>query len=238
VSKILIISQGGRATSSLQSGQYVPETESFKAFLGSIKSESCSTFDFLSIKEDVAGVDSCHPADCNQLGKIIEDKYNEYDGFFIIRGPVYTDYVGASLTFSLRGNHKPILIGDSEGSFTSPTSNVESFIQRGLHYLSTLGQTAERRNHVSIFSDNLIVQAIDATPFSDGTMRYYSRTGNNLRIEELYNVAVNQPAPAPRNRPPSRKSQPSAEAPGTPEEWAVSSPRRHAPPRPCARPPR
>ncbi len=183
--KILIISQGGVITSHRSTHSDHSDFEGFQTFAASRISDNKFSYDLVSIGNDLTGVNSCSPHHCNLLAETIERHYHEYDGFFILRGAAYSDYVGASLTFSLQGNYKPILIGDGQGSFLSPISDAASFLNRGLLYLVTEAQSGNKCSDVSILSDGLIVNAVDAALFPDGTMRYYSRTGENYRIENL-----------------------------------------------------
>jgi len=196
MSKILIISQGSRATAHYEGrGMYTPDAESFEAFMRSAVNPQGIEYDFVSIDDDVEGFESCHPKHCNDLAELIENRYGDYDGFMVLRGAQYADYVGASLAFSLQGNHKPILIGCAEGSFSNPVTGISSFMARGLMYLSTEGQKPEKRSDISILTGDIIVKAVDATLFPDGTGRYYSRTDQAFPVEKLLYVGDPQDIP-------------------------------------------
>ena len=190
--KILIISQGGEISTQRNTQGGDSHFEALEAFAASSVQSKGVTYDLISIDSDVTGVDSCGPRHCNILAEAIEHSYADYDGFFILRGTAYSDYVGASLAFSLQGNYKPILIGDAQVSLFSPISDAAALLNRGLLYLATEGQTEKRRSDISIISDGLIVRAVDATPFPDGSKRYYSRTGDHYPIENL-SLASRQP---------------------------------------------
>ena len=113
---ILIIYTGGTIGMTKTKNGYAPKAGYFKSLLESIKALYKDGMPKWNLYEMLPLLDSSNMTvnEWNKIGKLIYDKYDEYDGFVILHGTDTMAYTASALSFMLENLSKPVVLTGSQ----------------------------------------------------------------------------------------------------------------------------
>ncbi|TDP51835.1 asparaginase [Aminicella lysinilytica] len=114
--KICIIYTGGTIGMVPTDQGYAPEAGSFAAALAGIDDLSAEGMPAWDLIEFDPLLDSSNIAvdQWNQIGRVIRDNYDSYDGFVVLHGTDTMAYTASALSFMLEGLDKPVILTGSQ----------------------------------------------------------------------------------------------------------------------------
>ena len=116
MSKILIIHTGGTIGMTRTPDGYKPDGEYFRNaiyHLDSLKAESMPEWDFVEM-DPLLDSSRMTVREWNNIGKVIADNSDNYDGFVILHGTDTMAYTASALSFMLKGLKKPVILTGSQ----------------------------------------------------------------------------------------------------------------------------
>lgn len=114
--KILIINSGGTIGMVRSEHGYTPDSEYFSNVLknmSALRAEGMPSWELVRT-EDVLDSSNMTVDDWNEIGKIIADSYENYDGFVVLHGTDTMAYTASALSFMLEGLAKPVILTGSQ----------------------------------------------------------------------------------------------------------------------------
>lgn len=114
--KICIIYTGGTIGMVPTDQGYAPEAGSFATALAGIDDLSAEGMPAWDLIEFDPLLDSSNIAvdQWNQIGRVIRDNYDSYDGFVVLHGTDTMAYTASALSFMLEGLDKPVILTGSQ----------------------------------------------------------------------------------------------------------------------------
>ena len=114
--KILIIYTGGTIGMIASPNGYIPVPNTIRSTLDGLSIMRHPDMPSWEIYEFDRLLDSSNMgvAEWNHLGRIIFEKYNDYDGFVILHGTDTMAYSASAMSFMLRGLEKPVVFTGSQ----------------------------------------------------------------------------------------------------------------------------
>jgi L-asparaginase len=114
--KILLIHTGGTIGMKKTPNGYAPEAGFLKEILKEIPKLYDASMPLWELLELSPLLDSSNMTvlDWNRIGNIIEQHYNDFDGFVILHGTDTMAYTASALSFSLENLNKPVIITGSQ----------------------------------------------------------------------------------------------------------------------------
>jgi len=114
--KILIINTGGTIGMVNTPEGYKPDGKSFSNLLRNmdlLKAEGMPLWDLTELDE-LLDSSNMTVAECNKIGKLIADAYEDYDGFVVLHGTDTMAYTASALSFMLEHCSKPVILTGSQ----------------------------------------------------------------------------------------------------------------------------
>ena len=133
----------------------VPELNKFDVRIDSV------TFDPLIDSSDV------EPSLWVELARLIQDKYEEYDGFVILHGTDTMAYSASTLSFMLEGLSKPVVFTGSQLPIGMPRTDGKENLISAVEIASAKDEKGHAHvPEVSIYFDSLLLRGNRSTKYS------------------------------------------------------------------------
>ncbi len=116
MSKILLLHTGGTIGMTMTEKGYQPDGAYFKEaifHMDSLKTPEMPKWDFMET-EPLLDSSKMSVDEWNMIGKILADRYDDYDGFVILHGTDTMAYTASALSFMLKGLDKPVILTGSQ----------------------------------------------------------------------------------------------------------------------------
>ena len=116
MSKILIIHTGGTIGMTRTADGYKPDGVYFKDaifHMDSLKAPAMPEWDFIEI-DPLLDSSKMGLKEWNQIGRLVADNYENYDGFVILHGTDTMAYTASALSFMFKGLNKPVILTGSQ----------------------------------------------------------------------------------------------------------------------------
>ena len=163
MSKILIINTGGTISMVKSPKGYVPDGAGFRERLSGmalLKEYPMPNWE-LTETEPLLDSSNMSVSDWNRIGRLIADKYDDYNGFVILHGTDTMAYTASALSFMLEGLNKPVILTGSQ----IPLGEIRSDGRDNL--INSLLIAAEGRiKEVCIFFGGKLLRGNRATKYS------------------------------------------------------------------------
>ena len=163
MSKILIINTGGTISMVESEKGYVPDGKGFRERLSKMELLREETMPRWELTETEPLLDSSNMtvSDWNRIGRLIAEKYDDYNGFVILHGTDTMAYTASALSFMLEGLDKPVILTGSQ----IPLCKIRSDGRDNL--INALLIAAEGRvREVCIFFGGKLLRGNRATKYS------------------------------------------------------------------------
>ena len=115
-SKICLIHAGGTIGMIPSDNGYKPQEGYIETLFNEIKdlkNESMPDYDFYEMSPLLDSSDMT-VSEWNRIGKIISDRYKDYDGFVVLHGTDTMAYTASALSFMLENLDKPVILTGSQ----------------------------------------------------------------------------------------------------------------------------
>ena len=114
--RVLIIYTGGTIGMVSTDSGYAPQSGYLKGVLegvGELRSREVPDWDLLEFEQllDSSNISIRH---WNRMARIVEENYDDYDGFVILHGTDTMAYTASALSFMLEGLRKPVILTGSQ----------------------------------------------------------------------------------------------------------------------------
>ncbi len=191
MSKILIINTGGTISMVESDKGYVPDGARFRERLSrmdQLREENMPQWE-LTETEPLLDSSNMTVSDWNRIGRLIANKYDEYDGFVILHGTDTMAYTASALSFMLEGLAKPVILTGSQ----IPLCKIRSDGRDNL--INALLIAAEGRvREVCIFFGGRLLRGNRATKYSADELIAFVSPNYPALAETGINVVYNEPA--------------------------------------------
>ena len=114
--KILIIYTGGTIGMSKSDKGYIPKLDEFHAALDRIeelKNPGMPAWNIINM-DPLLDSSNMTVKEWNEIGRVIADNYDAYDGFVVLHGTDTMAYTASALSFMLENNNKPVILTGSQ----------------------------------------------------------------------------------------------------------------------------
>ena len=114
--RILVIFTGGTIGMVATSHGYAPQGKAFHNLLKQIPELYANGMPYWDIIDMDPLLDSSNITvlEWNEIGRVIAEHYDAYDGFVVLHGTDTMSYTASALSFMLRGNAKPVILTGSQ----------------------------------------------------------------------------------------------------------------------------
>ena len=114
--RILVIFTGGTIGMVATAHGYAPQGAAFHNLLNRIPELHAKGMPDWDIVDMDPLLDSSNITvlEWNEIGRVIADRYDAYDGFVVLHGTDTMSYTASALSFMLRGNAKPVILTGSQ----------------------------------------------------------------------------------------------------------------------------
>ena len=172
MSEILILHTGGTIGMTKTPDGYQPDGEYFRAaihHMDSLKAPGIPRWDFMEM-DPLLDSSRMTVAEWNKIGKVIADRYDDYDGFVILHGTDTMAYTASALSFMLKGLGKPVILTGSQIPLCEPRSDGRDNL-----ITSMIIAGAGKPREVCIYFGGVLLRGNRATKYSaDGMQAFQS----------------------------------------------------------------
>ena len=114
--RIRIIHTGGTIGMTRSEKGYVPDRRYFREALGQMDALHAAGMPAWELTETRELLDSSNMTvrDWNEIGELIAERYEEFDGFVVLHGTDTMAYTASALSFMLEGLEKPVILTGSQ----------------------------------------------------------------------------------------------------------------------------
>lgn len=191
MSKVLIIHTGGTIGMTRTAEGYQPDGEYFRNaifHMDSLKAPGMPEWDFV---ECDPLLDSSRMAvrEWNMMGKMIADRYEDYDGFVILHGTDTMAYSASALSFMLEGLDKPVILTGSQIPLCETRSDGRDNLITSL-IIAGEGKVRE----VCIYFGGLLMRGNRATKYSAFGMRAFESPNYPILATAGISIQYNESA--------------------------------------------
>lgn len=116
MNKILIIHTGGTIGMTRTADGYKPDGAYFRSaifHMDSLKAEGMPEWDFIEC-DPLLDSSQMSVKEWNEIGRLISDNYETYDGFVVLHGTDTMAYTASALSFMLENLNKPVILTGSQ----------------------------------------------------------------------------------------------------------------------------
>lgn len=125
----------------------------------------------------------------NMMGKMIADRYEDYDGFVILHGTDTMAYSASALSFMLEGLHKPVILTGSQIPLCETRSDGRD------NLITSLIIAGEARvKEVCIYFGGLLIRGNRATKYSASGMQAFQSPNYPILANAGIAIQYNDPA--------------------------------------------
>ena len=193
--KICLIHAGGTIGMIPSLDGYKPKAGYLEALLEGLKdlkNEKMPYYDFYEMSPLLDSSDMT-VNEWNRIGRIISDKYDDYDGFVILHGTDTMAYTASALSFMLENLNKPVILTGSQ----IPLCEIRS---DGLDNLITSMIIASEGNvrEVCLYFGGKLLRGNRATKMSSDGMRAFSSPNCPLLAEAGISITYLPYPPLPK----------------------------------------
>jgi len=111
--RILVVNTGGTIGMVNTAAGYAPHREAFHRLLmqmPELQSDAMPLWDIVDM-DPLLDSSNMTVLEWNAIGEVISLHYGEYDGFVVLHGTDTMAYTASALSFTLRNNAKPVMVG-------------------------------------------------------------------------------------------------------------------------------
>ena len=188
---ILIIYTGGTIGMTKTKNGYAPKAGYFKSALESIPALYKDGMPKWNLYEMLPLLDSSNMTvnEWNKIGKIIYDKYDEYDGFVILHGTDTMAYTASALSFMLENLSKPVILTGSQIPLLELRSDGADNI------ITSLLIASDKRVHeVCLYFGGSLLRGNRATKYSSDDLIAFTSPNYPLLAQVGIRIKYNTPA--------------------------------------------
>ena len=191
MSKVAIIHTGGTIGMTRTSEGYQPDGAYFRNaifHMDSLRAPGMPSWDFFEC-DPLLDSSKMSLKEWNMMGKMIADRYEDYDGFVILHGTDTMAYSASALSFMLEGLHKPVILTGSQIPLCETRSDGRD------NLITSLIIAGEAKvKEVCIYFGGLLIRGNRATKYSASGMQAFQSPNYPILANAGIAIQYNDPA--------------------------------------------